>query len=70
MFLINVGHHGRVPLRFFSMVIGWREMRRATLRSRMMAISPASRPVSGLLLPDRTVIITDGIIADHTGVSE
>jgi hypothetical protein len=36
----------------------------------MMAISPASHPVSGLHLRDTTVIITGGIIADHTGVTE
>jgi hypothetical protein len=69
MFFVKVGFHGHVPVRFLD-VIGWRELLRATLRSRMMAISPASRPVSGLLLPDTTVIITDGTIADHTGVSE
>jgi len=35
-----------------------------------MAISRASRPVSGLHLRDTAVIITGGIIAGRTGVSE
>jgi len=36
----------------------------------IMAISRASRPVSGLHSRSTTVIITGGIIADRTGVSE
>ena len=40
------------------------------VRFQVMAISPATRPLSSLHLRDTTVIITGGIIADHTGVTE
>jgi hypothetical protein len=51
-------------------VIGWRELRTATLQSRIDGHKPRQSAGSSLHLRDTTVIITGGIIADHTGVTE